>query len=1117
MHADDALERRIVTVLFADLVGFTTLSEEFDAEDVAVIQDRYFAAVRDTVGRYGGRLEKFIGDAAMAVFGVPRARDDDAERAVRAGMALIHAVQQLGAELGLDEDALRLRVGVNSGEAVVAASGSDEGRITGDTVNVAARLQTAAPPGGLLIGESTALAVADVAELGDQQLLELKGKSAPVGARLVTGFRPEPSREQAMGGLKAPTVGRVAEIETFQQALLEAAAGRTDRWLVVAPPGVGKSRLLRELAEMTPELGNFTVLRARSRSGAVSPFEAIAGLIRAVLPGDLARDDTSAAVRASLVATGSADARAALVAELCTNLVWPRDTDARARQAGEDRDALFGAWLDGLDALAGDACQLWLVEDAHWAGGDVLAFLGLAGSRAAPHGRLVIESARPSLLEAQSVDGTDRSGPWPHVMRLDTLQPTDATELVGALVGDALPGELVERIVERSDGNCLFIEELLRTWVSVGTLVPDDDGWRLAVAADEVALPQSVQAIYSAQLDDLPPDARRLARRASVAGRRFPLRALDALDAPDDGLEPLRRRELISGPLPEILLGDAFSYRHALLRDAGYASLARAERSRLHVRLARWLEEAAGDRSAEVAEQIAGHYAAALESTPKLATTVGEGLDREQTRELAASWHEQAGQAALVMSAHDAARTLFRRAIELAPQADAMTLGRRWERLADATAFAADMSEGGHAYELALGHYRNALAEARTAPAIASVARATSELAGVWYQQLRFTDSRDLAGTVLAELPDADPGSRARLLMARAFGSMGSSGASDQSAADITLAVELADQTDDEELKLRAHKSRTGAETEGGRADAASWLDIAERAARLGLARDVVDASTNAAIYSVDDAPRNVAHILGPARELAIAHGYTEEIGWIAYLDAEVAFAAGDWDRALEHCAATMDIGEANDYLRLTVRTIHVAVPIGAARADRGVLERCARWYLSLEGKFDFPDSPYSRVIRTAQDLDLAESGLWPDFMPEVESRIVSFGDDANLPSWAAAVDRVVRAWVAAGELDGAQRAIEAMAAAIAASRNVAHLGRGTLELMRGRVAAARHERAAASAAGRLALDHFRISAAPWWMAKAIRLLERSDSADERLVVEAALIERRLRAAFATR
>jgi class 3 adenylate cyclase len=158
MHAEeDALERRIVTVLFADLVGFTPLSERLDAEDVAAIQDRYFALARETVNRYGGRIEKFIGDAVMAVFGAARSRDDDVERAVRAGLALVSGVQQLNAVIGLDEDVLQLRVGINTGEVVVSGAGDDDGRVTGDTVNTAARFQAAAPAGGVLIGDSTAL------------------------------------------------------------------------------------------------------------------------------------------------------------------------------------------------------------------------------------------------------------------------------------------------------------------------------------------------------------------------------------------------------------------------------------------------------------------------------------------------------------------------------------------------------------------------------------------------------------------------------------------------------------------------------------------------------------------------------------------------------------------------------------------------------------------------------------------------------------------------------------------------------------------------------------------------------------------------------------------------
>ncbi|HEX7172561.1 MAG TPA: adenylate/guanylate cyclase domain-containing protein, partial [Candidatus Limnocylindria bacterium] len=255
-----AVERRIVTVLFADLVGFTPLSERLDAEDVATIQDAYFAAVRETIERYGGSLEKFIGDAAMAVFGVPAGRDDDAERAVRAGLALIGAVEQLGARLGLEPGELQLRVGVNSGEVVHAAAGPDVGRVTGDTVNTAARLQTAARPGSVLLGELTALTVAEAIETLPAGPVDLKGKQEPVRAAEALGPRPQPSREEALGGMRAPTLGRDAELERLHAAAAGVARERrAARILVVAPPGVGKSRLLAELEDSM----DGTVLRGR--------------------------------------------------------------------------------------------------------------------------------------------------------------------------------------------------------------------------------------------------------------------------------------------------------------------------------------------------------------------------------------------------------------------------------------------------------------------------------------------------------------------------------------------------------------------------------------------------------------------------------------------------------------------------------------------------------------------------------------------------------------------------------------------------------------------------------------------------------------------------------------
>jgi len=277
------VERRIVTVLFADLVGFTALSERLDAEDVATVQDAYFALVRDTVARHGGRLEKFIGDAAMAAFGVPRGRDDDAERAVRAGLALVEAVERLGARLQLEGGDLRLRVGVNTGEVVHATDGPDAGRVTGDTVNTAARLQTAADPGGVLLGEATALAVAAALEVEAVPPLVLKGKAAPVHAFRVVGVRPDRSRELAMGSLRAPIVGRDGELAELDAALQRTTrTGASERWLVLAPPGVGKTRLLDTFAGHAASLVPPPVVwRIRLRPEPAGAFDALAPLVTA--------------------------------------------------------------------------------------------------------------------------------------------------------------------------------------------------------------------------------------------------------------------------------------------------------------------------------------------------------------------------------------------------------------------------------------------------------------------------------------------------------------------------------------------------------------------------------------------------------------------------------------------------------------------------------------------------------------------------------------------------------------------------------------------------------------------------------------------------------------------
>lgn len=1055
-----AVERRIVSVLFADLVGFTPLSERLDAEDVAAIQDAYFAAVRETIGRYGGVLEKFIGDAAMAVFGVPAGRDDDAERAVRAGLALIGAVEQLGARMGLEPGELQLRVGVNSGEVVHAVSGPDAGRVTGDTVNTAARLQAAAGPGSVLIGELTALATAEAIETRAVAPVELKGKAQPVRAAEAVAPRAHPSREEALGGLRAPMLGRDAELARLRDALERVATDRSaHRMLVVAPPGVGKSRLLAELGATV--VGEATVLRGRVRPQATAPFETVAQLIAAT-----GRRDELAAALAEAGVSGS---RAMVVEDEVARLLdGATHQDLAAADLGAEREARFDAWLTALDALApGPEC--WLVEDVHWAGGDLLAFLDAAGRAPTRHGRLLVATARPSLLEAAPA-WTDLGA------RLDLvpLPAAEAEALVAALVGVELPRELVDAIVDRSDGTPLFIEELLRTWASVGTLVRDGDAWRLAVDPDAVTLPATVQAIYAAQLDDLPADARLVARRGSVAGRRVPVDALDALHArSDEGLLRLRRRALLAGPVHDPVIGEAYAYRHALLRDAGYASLARAERAGLHVAMAGWLVAVAGERADVVAEAVAEHYALALESRPALATGGLPAPDELATQ--AAAWYERAAETAVRLAAHEAGVRLLQRSIDHTDPASNLDLARRRRRLGEVLAASADL-------DAAIAQLEASLATGGNDPS--SLSASAYSLGRAYMQQIRFDEAERLTADALGRLADAPERFRAQLHALHAW-SVSAQGRSDGVLEEVAAARGIADRTADALVGLAVLDHTSAARDEVGAATEEDWAELERRARELGAWHHAVAAARVRAVYRAMVDPVGALPVLAEVAELARAHGQLEQAGWCDYTRGEVLWVLGHWDDALDLGTAVVDQAERNAYERLAFRTYVVLLPMAAPRRDATLAARYDAWLEMAGTHRPTVPSPYARILRAAIAIWQAQArGAAPD--PPAADLI-----DAVIPMsnahFVAAVETLVRAWLDAGATDPAAAAADRVASDAAAD-DATPLMRASAALIDAWLN--RGEPAAAVAAARAA-------SAPWWEARALRAAGDVDAAAE--------------------
>lgn len=1101
--AETTYERRIVSVLFADLVGFTPLSERLEPEDVAAIQDRYFAAVREAVGHYLGVLEKFVGDAAMAAFGVPVGRDDDAERAARCGLAIVAAVERLDAELGLETGIVSVRVGIATGEVVHAESGPDAGRLTGDTVNTAARLQTVAAPGQVLLSEATALGVAEAIELGPPIELELKGKTSPVRARAALGALAGRSREAAMGALHAPILGRDPELDLLTAALAKTnAEGSAERWLVVAPPGTGKTRLLGELAARAAT--GVVQRRARFRGDDPRPFGAISDLASALVADDIAT---------RLVAGGLAPGRASVVGEAFTRLAAGAVAESRTSL---DRVARFAAWLDGFAALASADGELWLIEDAHWAGRDALAFLDAAETRPGPGGRLVVVTARPSLLETDPSWSATDAAEGRYRIDLPGLGGGPSLELIHALVGDAIEDGLATRIVDASDGNCLFIEELLRTWISVGILRRDGPRWRMDAPAEQVTVPVSVHAVYGAQLDDLPPSARSVARRAAVAGRRFPIDALADLGVADpaDALDSLARRALIAGPADLPVVGAGYAYRHALLRDAAYASLARAERAALHVALARWLEAAAGARVDEVAESIGDHYQAALASAPSLAEDVAPGIDRPTAAALAAGWLERAADRALGEAATDAAVVLMRRAIELTPPEALLDAGRRRLGLGAMLRRSGEADQAVAALQLAIDDARSALTSPGPldrATARTTLARAGAALSRLYFEQLRFVDAWHLADGILAEIGPADDVESARLILARASGRGGETNDAGPWIADARTALEIARVAGDRPLELAALRELAYGLDEAGLAT------VDDLRAVSTLARDLGDWDAAAAAmiaesgFLLTERPADVRAALRPAREIAETWLLPERLGWVLQRTCEADFAAGEWEEGMAAGIEAFELGLANGFHRIAVRSLTPLLVMAGWRGEADLVARGRRWFEEAEGRRTLPDSPYARVLFANASIWFGRFGLIPPTPPDPDRLGEGLAQDPSSPAWLGCLTTIFGVWRSVGWLEPCREALAAATTALDRSSVASSLARGALAVEQAAVEqASGADPARVEAVVRGGIPTLRQVGAGWWMLRGLRLLEGLDRASSAEQTERRALERRL-------
>lgn len=647
--------RKTVTILFSDLKDSTALGERLDSEALHEVKERYFGAMAAEIRRHGGKIEKYIGDAIMAVFGLPRAHEDDALRAVRAAAGMQAALARVNAELGPRFGvALANRTGVNTGEVVaVDDPAADQKLATGDAVNVAARLEQAAPVGEVYIGEATFRLVRDAVEVQTVEPLALKGKSQPVPAFRLLKVHGD------MGHVRrhdTPIVGRVDELGQLRAAWEDVlATGRARLFTLLGDAGVGKTRLARELADQAPA----PLLAGRCLPyGDGITFWPLREML--VAAAGIDADDSPEAARARVLACvedeGVAE-RLASAAGLASRAFPLADINWAARRF--------------FESLTADGPLVALFDDVHWAEPAFLDLLeSLAESVEAPV--LLVVTARHELLDVRADFGTREPG---RRLVLDPLGDEAAAQVVTHLLGgaSALDPALIRRIVGAAEGNPLYVEQMLSMLVENGDLQQRDGRWEMAKAQASVHVPPTIQALLEARLDKLDRTERAAAEPAAVIGLEFERAAVESLALPalrpsvGAQLDLLSRKRFIRPALGE--RSTIYRFHHHLVRETVYNGLLKRARATMHAEFVKWADQvnAGSDRGREFEEILGYHLEQAYRYLTELGPLddAGRTLGRDGSRRLASAGHR-----AFSRGDMHAAAGLLQRAIALLPADD---------------------------------------------------------------------------------------------------------------------------------------------------------------------------------------------------------------------------------------------------------------------------------------------------------------------------------------------------------------------------------------------------------------------------------------------------------------
>ncbi len=727
-------ERRLVSVLFTDLVGFTTVSEQNDAEETRDLLSRYFETAQEIVERHGGVVEKFIGDAVMAVWGTPTAHEDDAERAVRTALELVAAVGAM--EIGGEH--LAARAGVLTGEAAVTIGATNQGMVAGDLVNTASRIQSAAQPGTVLAGEATMRAASGAIAFEEAGERELKGKAAPVPVWRATAVVARRGGSGRAAQLEPPFVGRDEELRALKEQFhATAREGKPRLVTVIGQAGIGKSRLGWELEKyLDGVVENIWFHEGRSPSyGEGISYWALAEMVRG--RAGIAESDDTAAAR---------DQLRAMVEQFVTDPAERRWIEPRlAGLLGletlpeESREELFAAWRTFFERMATQGTVLLVFWDVQWADQGLLDFVEhlLTWARSSPI--FVLAEARPELFERRP--GWGQGVRAATSIHLEPLSDDDMRLLLTGLV-PGMPEAALAAIVDRAEGVPLYAVETLRMLLDGGALHAEDGRYVLVGDLPELAVPETLHALIAARLDRLHPEERSLITDASVLGISFPLEALAAVSGLDraalgERLAGLVRREMLVLDVdPRSPERGQHRFIQGVVREVAYQSLARRERRAKHLAAARHYEALGED---EIAGVLASHYLAAYRAT-------GAGAEADALAAQARVALRAAADRAMALHSLVGAQQYLEQALEVT--ADPAEQAALHERAANAAIYAARVVAGiAHAQEAEriarqLGD-RQGVLRARTLQASARLAE-HGDKAAIEILESALADARDL-------------------------------------------------------------------------------------------------------------------------------------------------------------------------------------------------------------------------------------------------------------------------------------------------------------------------------------------------------------------------------------